>query len=603
MKNILFANIPNNPGIYLMKDRMGKIIYIGKASNLKKRVSTYFTKDSSLRPRIERMVGKTKNIDYIATETEIDALILEANLIKLHKPEYNVKFRDDKKYPFIKVTLNEKFPRVFPTRIIKKNGSLYLGPYTDVKAVKKTIKTGRKIFPIRSCGKRLPVKACLDYHIGLCSAPCISLVSVDEYRKAVDNLTKFLDGRQTLLEKELEDLMNQLSVNLEFEKAKDIRDRLFALRKVQNRQKVVLPYKIDIDIIGLSSENGNFCAVVDEVRDGKLIYQHHYFLQGMTGSKETMETFITGYYRERNFFPREIIVCLIPRNREILEKWLNTKSKRKIKIIKKIKKGKLALLRMANKNAALFLNDFLTKKTWTKTSKEVMELMKSLKLKSLPIKMEAFDVSNIMGEYAVGSSVLFVNGKPKKSGYLHYRIRGVKGINDVAMIKEVITRRLNRIMKLNQERPDLLIVDGGEGQLNAAFSVIKDKGFEIPVISLAKKFENIHLIGKKIVSLPLDSIPLKLLKRIRDESHRFAIQYYRKLHKKELSSSLLDGLKGIGEIKKRELLKHFGSVARLRKATVEDIEKVKGFGNKTALKIWRYLNNKDELLNQNDKKS
>ena len=586
------SNIPENPGVYLMKNKMGKIIYIGKASNLKKRVTSYFTKDSSLSPRIERMVRKIDNIDFIVTETEIDALILEANLIKLHRPEYNVKFRDDKKYPFIKVTLNEEFPRVFPTRNIKKNGSLFLGPYTDVKAVKKTIKTARKIFPIRNCGKRLPQKECLDYHIGLCSAPCTTLVSVEDYRKAVDNLIKFLEGKQTSLQKELEELMTYYSKNLEFEKAKDIRDSLLALKKVQNKQKVVLPYKIDIDIIGLSSENGNFCVVVDEVRDGKLIYQHHYFLQGMTDSNETMESFITGYYRERNFIPKEVVVSLAPYNLSILEQWLSMKAKRLVRIIKNVRKEKLALLRMSQKNAVLFLNDFLSKKAEAKTSKEVFELMKVLKLKSPPIRIEAFDVSNIMGEYAVGSSVLFVNGKPKKSGYLHYRIRGVKGINDVAMVKEVIKRRLNRIIKLKQEKPDLFMVDGGEGQLNVALSVLNEKGFDIPMIGLAKRFEKIHLIGKKIVSLPGDSIALKLLKRVRDESHRFAIQYYRKLHKKELSSSLLDGLSGLGEVKKRQLLVHFGSLERLGKVSVEEIEQVKGFGKKTAQLIWEYVKGK-----------
>ncbi len=586
-KKISVSNFPDNPGVYLMKNNLGKIIYIGKASNLKKRVTSYFGRNSSMSPRIERMVKKIKNIEYIVTENEIDALVLEANLIKLHKPDYNVKFRDDKKYPFIKITLNEEFPRVFSTRNIKRNGSLLLGPYTDVKAVKKTIKTGRKIFPVRSCGKRMPKKVCLDYHIGLCSAPCISLISAEEYRKAVNHLVKFLEGKQTSLCKELKELMKYYSKTLDFEKAKDIKDRLNAFKKVQNRYKFVLPNNIHIDAIGLSNENRDFCVVVNEVRDGILIHQHHYFLKGNSDANEAMELFIMEYYSEKNFIPDEIIVAQTPNNNNILAKWLTLKSNKKVKIIKDAKLGKLALLRMANSNSSLFLKDFLNKKN--KTKKEVIELMKRLNLKTLPIKIEAFDISNIMGEYAVGSSVLFVNGKPDKSGYLHYRIKRGHGINDVAMMKEVITRRLNRIIKLKQEKPNLLLVDGGVGQLNAALSSIKEKEFDIPVISLAKRFEQIHLARKKVVSLSGDSIALKLLKRIRDESHRFAIQYYRKLHKKEVSSSLLDGLKGLGKVKKKHLISHFGSLDKLKEVTVEEIEQLQGFGKKTAAKVWEYL--------------
>jgi len=589
-KKIPLKNIPLWPGVYLMKNELGKIIYIGKASNLKKRVSSYFNRDSFLNPRIERMVQKVKTVDYIVTENEIDALILEANLIKFHKPEYNVKLRDDKKYPYIKITLNEKFPRVFPTRNLKKDGALYLGPFTDVKAVKKTIKTGRRIFPVRNCGRKLPNKECLDYHIGLCSGPCISMISEDDYMVLVDNLIQFLNGNQKELKEKLENSMQNYSKNLQFEKAKEIRDRIFALKKIENKQKVVLSQKIDIDIIGLSSKEGNFCVVVDEVRDGKLIYQHHYFLRGITSSEEAMETFITSYYRKNDFIPNEIIVSLIPHNKSLLERWLfSIKAKRRVKIIKNVKSEKLGLLKIAKKNASIFLKNFLDKKSETKISKDVIELQKVLKLKNPPIRMEAFDVSNIMGEYAVGSSVLFVNGRPRKNGYLHYRIKGVKGINDVAMMKEIVTRRLNRMRRLNQERPDLFIVDGGEGQLNAAYSVIQEAGVKISVIGLAKRFEELHLIGKKIVSLPGNSIALRLLQRLRDESHRFAIEYYRKLHKKEISSSLLDKIKGLGKVRKMLLIKHFGSVERLKKASIDEIQQVKGFGEKTANRVWHYL--------------
>ncbi len=588
LKNL--SSIPESPGVYLMKGMQGKIIYIGKAANLKKRVVSYFSKDASGEPRTERLVRKIEIIDFIITNNEIDALILEANLIKLHKPQFNVKFRDDKKYPFIKVTLKEKYPRIFQTRIINKDGSLYLGPYTDVKAVKRVIKMGRKIFPVRTCGKRIPKTDCLDYHIGLCSAPCISLISQDEYRRAVNNLIKFLNGKHAYLQQELEEQMKRNSDQLHFEKAQVIKDRLFALKKIQNKQKVVLPRKLDIDIIAIAQDKSDYCIVVDEVRDGMLIYQHHYFLKGMSNTEEAIETFLTGYYGEKQFIPQEIITDTLPNNKSMIEQWLMIRGKHPVKIIKNAKKEKHALLSMANKNADLLLKNFIAKKDEQKVSRSVLDLQKYLKLKIAPLRIEAFDVSNIMGEFAVGSSVLFVNGKPIKSGYLHYSIRAVKGINDVAMIKEVITRRLNRIIKLKQDIPDLFLVDGGEGQLKASLSVMKQLGFKFPVIGIAKKYENIYMQGRKVVCLPGDSPALKLLKAIRDESHRFAIQYYRKLHTKSLSSSILDNLRGIGSEKKKRLIKHFGSVKKLRTASIQEIQRVEGFGEKTALKLLEHLN-------------
>jgi excinuclease ABC subunit C len=583
------SGIPDAPGVYLMKGEREKIIYVGKAANLRSRVSSYFANDTSHTPRIARMVTKILKIDFIVTENEIDALILEANLIKLHKPPYNIKFRDDKKYPFIKATIREEFPRVFPTRIIKKDGSLYLGPFTDMKAVKHAIKAGRRIFPVRSCGAKLPKKDCLDFHLGLCAAPCISNISPEDYQLSFRNFLRFLDGKQAEIEKDLEDRMESCSKQLKFEKAKELRDRLFALRKVQNRQKMVLGEQVDIDIIALSRAGDDFSIVVDEVREGKLIFQHNYFLNGINEQDEAMETFITSYYAQRFALPQEVIVSSLPRNRKLLEQWLSKKAEKKLRILHRVKKEKLALLSMATKNAQFYLQQLIAKKMKKKVAKEVLELQNRLKLKAPPQRIEAFDISNIMGEHAVGSSVLFVNGKPRKSGYLHYRIRDTKGINDVAMMKEVISRKLNRIIKNKDEKPDLILVDGGEGQLNAALSILKKMGMDIPVMGLAKRFEELHLPGKKVISLPGDSSALKLLKRIRDESHRFAIQYYRKLHKRALRKSMLDDIPGLGEVKKMALMKRFGSVDRLKRASLDDIAQVQGFGKKTAHRLWMYL--------------
>lgn len=583
------STIPDAPGVYLMKGQKEKILYVGKAANLRSRVSSYFTRDRSHSPRISRMIRKVEKVDYIVTENEIDALILEANLIKLHKPPYNIKLRDDKKYPFIKVTVKEAFPRVFPTRLVKKDGSLYLGPFTDMKAVKRAIKTGRRIFPLRNCGERMPAKDCLDHHIGLCSAPCISSISAEDYHLSVVNFLRFLDGKQAEIEKDLEERMADYSARLKYEKAKELRDRLFALKKIQNRQKVVLDKAVDMDIIGMAHAGEDFSIVVDEVREGKLIYQHNYFLNGITDRNEAMETFLTGYYGQRYGLPGEIIVSALPVNRKLIERWLSRKADRSVKIMCRVKKEKLALLKMAHRNARFYLDRLMDKKTKKSVAKGVLELQDRLKLQTPPVRIEAFDISNIMGQHAVGSSVLFVNGKPRKSGYLHYRIRQTGGINDVAMMKEVISRKLNRIIKNKDEKPDLILVDGGEGQLNAALSVLRERGMVIPVMALAKRFEEIHLPGKRVIALPSDSIALKLLKRIRDESHRFAIQYYRKLHKKSLQKSILDNIPGLGKARKTALMSHFGSLERLRKVSAAEISALPGFGKKIAHRVWSYL--------------
>jgi excinuclease ABC subunit C len=583
------SGIPDAPGVYLMKGEKEKIIYVGKAASLKNRVSSYFAKDASHSPRIKRMIGHIINVDYIATENEIDALILEANLIKLHKPPYNIKFRDDKKYPFIKVTVKEKFPRVFPTRNIKKDGSIYLGPFTDMKAVKSAIKVGRIIFPLRSCGKKLPKKECLDFHLALCSAPCISKISSNEYHLLVNNFLRFLDGKQTEIEKDLEDRMHRYSKQLQFEKAKELRDRLLGLKKVQKRQKMVLGERIDIDIIAMSNTGNDFSFVVDEVREGKLLFQHTYFLNGNNEENAAMESFITRFYGQRYALPQEVVVSSLPSNKQLLQQWLSRKAGKKIKIVHSVKRGKLSLLKMAQRNAQFYLEQYIVKKMKRKVAKEVIQLQNRLKLKVPPERIEAFDISNIMGEYAVGSSVLFVNGKPRKSGYLHYRIRDIDGINDVAMMKEVIRRKLNRIIRKEDEKPDLMLVDGGEGQLNAALSVLAEKGIDIPVVGLAKRFEEIHLPGKTAISLPGDSMALKFIKRIRDESHRFAIQYYRKLHERSLTKSVLDDIAGLGKVRKMELMKRFGSVQRIKSASVDDISELKGFGTKTAQRVWEFL--------------
>lgn len=581
--------LPHKPGVYLMKDARGRVIYVGKAQSLRDRLRAYFGSTTGLHPRSQTLLSKIEDFEYIVTDNPVEALILEANLIKLHLPRYNVRLKDDKKYPYIKVTIKEDYPRVFPTRNLKKDGSILFGPYTNVKAMKKALRTAKKIFPVRSCKGKLPEKLCLDYHIQRCYGPCEAKISKEEYQHMVQELCHFLSGKSKRVEEELEERMRTLAAELRFEEAARIRDQLNSVTEIVRKQRVVFSDEIDRDVIGLARAGKTSCTVVFQIRDGKLIGREHYFLEGLKriDDVEVLTTFVGQYYKNSYFLPDEIMLPFEIEERDNFESWLSRRKRKRVKFHFPKIGDKAKLLRMAEKNAGLILEEELLRKK-EKAPASVLELQRMLSLEKPPRSIEAFDISNIFGEYSVGSSVLFKDGRPKKSGYRKYRVKTVSGIDDFAMTGEIVERRFRRLVE-EKQLPDLVLIDGGIGQLRKATEAMKDAGVELPTFGLAKRFDELHLADGRVLSLPKTSMALKLLQRVRDEAHRFAVSYHRQLRQKGTRASILDEVPGIGEVKKRELIKAFGSLEELRKASVEEIAEVKGIGPVFAGRIWEFL--------------
>ena len=583
-------SLPDKPGVYLLKGRDGEILYVGKARSLALRIPTYFHPSESTPPRTRLLVSKVLDFEYIPTRTDIEALILEANMVKLHRPRFNVKLKDDKKYPYIKVTIQEEFPRVFPTRNLKKEGSIFFGPYTSVKTMKRALVAVTKIFPLRSC-KELPNQVCLEYHVKRCYGPCIGEISKEDYRKMVEELCDFLSGKSGKVEKELEERMVNASESLKFEEAARIRDQLRAVRESVRRQRVVFPHEVDWDILALSRSHAKSCLVLFQVRDGKMISREHYFLKGGTEEGEIVRTFIGQYYKNAYFIPEEIVIPAEFMDREEFETWFTERKGKQVKIIIPQRGEKKELLKSAKRNAELLMEEERLLRGEVRISSSVLELQKHLHLEVPPRWIEAFDISNIHGSHSVGSLVVFVDGRPKKSEYRRFRIKTVKGIDDFGMMKEIVGRRFERIRKEERKVPDLVLIDGGHGQLNRAIEAMKEKGFlSLPALGLAKRMDELHLPDGKVVMFPKTSSSLRLLQQIRDEAHRFAIAYHRKLRgKSALSRSILDEIPQIGGIKKREIYKYFQTLDRLKSASVEEIAKVKGIGMKLAQTIHNAL--------------
>ncbi|MCK4421908.1 excinuclease ABC subunit UvrC [candidate division WOR-3 bacterium] len=575
-------DIPELPGVYHFRSKE-EILYIGKAKNLKKRIRSYFTAKNTKKE--ELILEQSSSVDYTVTESEIEALILEENEIKENQPRYNISLKDDKRYPYIKVALQDDYPRVFYTRKLETDGSIYFGPFTNVQAVRRSLKTIKKIFPIRTCrGKKLPDRVCLDYHIGNCIAPCIGKVSKEEYRGLVEEVVDFLRGRSEKIEKIIEEKMWSASEKLDFEKAGIYRNQLMSLRDLSKKQRMVLKDNVSRDVIGIDVENENACAVVFQIREGKMIGKEHYFLHSIEESsiKDYLYRFLSGRYSNVSFIPEEIVLPGDIENRELFEKWLKSR-------IRIAKRGDLRhLIDMAEKNASLELKRELSIFP-KRPAISLFALQEALALEEMPIRIEGFDISNISGTDSVGSCVVFVNGIPAKKEYRKFRIKGIKGINDPAMIGEIIYRRIKRLLD-EENLPDLVLIDGGKSQLSAALAAIKKlTELRIPVIALAKRFEEIHLPTGGIISLSKRSPALKLLMRIRDEAHRFALNYHKGLRKKRLSLSELDIIENIGYKRKIALIQHFGSKKRLQAASKEEIRKVKGIGKKLAEKIYTAL--------------
>lgn len=595
---IKIRSLPKSPGVYLFKDKAGKIIYIGKAKSLRNRVRTYFQSAQKHDPRTVRMVSAIDDLDLIVTDSEIEALILEANLVKEHRPRYNVNLKDDKHFPYIKVTVDEPFPRVLIVRRLQNDAARYFGPFTNAKGMRRTIKFLCHLFKIRNCNLTIPhptgklQQICLDYHIGRCGGPCEDLQSEKEYRELVDSVLLFLSGRGETLIERLRERMGQLSQTMEFEKAAEIRDQIQALESVRQRQKVDAGKFIDRDIIAYAREGRNSVAVVLQVREGILIGRQDFqlTLQPEEEDTELLSGFVRQYYNHQPNLPKELYLPLVLSDEKLIAQWLTKKRGKRVRIFTPQKGEKLKLVGMAATNARLLLDELLIQKKGyrERVSKSIQILKDDLHLAKSPRSIACVDISNTGATDAVGSLVYFVNGKPLKSGYRHFRIRTVSGQDDFAMMREVVGRYYYRLKEENTSAPDLLVVDGGKGQLSSVLAEIQSLGFDDQnIIGLAKRFEEIYLPRhKEPLTISKSSPGLRLLKQIRDEAHRFAIEYNRKLRTKRTIKSALDKLEGIGPRRREILLKHFGSVKKIKKASLEELMSVKGIPGNIAEKIY-----------------
>ncbi|MGB9719947.1 MAG: excinuclease ABC subunit UvrC [bacterium] len=577
---------PSTPGVYIFKSQKNKPLYIGKASNLKNRLNSYLKNPD---PRINKIIANSSDIDIIITNSDTEALTLEESLIKLHKPKYNIRLKDDKKFPYLKITVQEEFPRIFFTRNLKQDGSLIFGPYTSARALRQTRDALCKIFKLASCNKDFTkplARPCLSAHIGRCSAPCVRKISKEEYQNLVKKAIKFLKGESDELTKAIEERMWDYAKKENFEAAKILRDELFAIRRITQRQQIVTNDGVNRDVIGFARSGIHSTACLFRIREDRLISKERYHLK--ISKDETDENIISAFirliYTHISFLPEEIIVAKEPNDWEIQKRWFEEKGVQ-IKFVIPSKSELKNLLEWAEKNAEVELAGVVISK---KTPTPIIELQNILHLEKPPRWIEAFDVSNLKEKFAVGSSVAFYDGKPHKKLYRHYRIKRVKGQNDFAMIKEIVSRRLDDI-KSNDQMPDILLIDGGKAQQNAAREVIKQIELPIPVFAIAKRSDQLYYPDARVVSLPSLSRSVILLKRIRDEAHRFAITYHRKVRARGLTKSLLDNIPGIGKKRKIILLKHFGSVDGIKKAGEEDIAKVLGIGKKVARIIYEAL--------------
>lgn len=601
------ATLPTRPGVYLMKNEAGEIIYVGKAKNLRSRVRSYFQRSRDHSPKVRVMVSHITDFDYIVTDSEVEALILENNLIKEYAPRYNVRLKDDKTYPYIKVTLNEHFPRVLLVRRRLNDGARYFGPYTDVKAVRETLDFLRAIFPVRTCRKDIKPGAsdrpCLNYHLGRCEAPCASLVSLEDYRAMIDEVVAFLEGKVEHVIPKLTAKMQEAADKLEYERAARLRDQIYAIRKMTERQKIVAEHREDQDFLGCARVGDLACVQIFFVRDGKVVGRDHFLLDCSPeeDEREILAAFIKQFYAQAAYIPRFIFLPLELDEPDILESWLSDLrgSRVYLHVPKRGAKKELVEMVMENANTVLEVARSRQERREADIAEALKQLEEVLGLEAPPSRIEAFDISNTQGKDMVASMVVMVDGKLVGDEYRRFRIRSVQdGPNDYLAMQEVISRRFRRGLQEQAEGgegkfstfPDLVLIDGGKGQLNAAIQIRDELGLDIPFISLAERMEEVFVEGRsEPVNLPRNTKGSLLLQRLRDEAHRFALTYHRNLRGKSSRSSILDQIPGVGPKRKKALLRHFGSVKAIREASVEDLCKVEGINRKVAEEIYQYM--------------
>ncbi len=599
--------LPAEPGVYLMKDAHGDILYVGKASSLRNRVRSYFHASRHLDHKRRSLVNEIADFEFIATPSEREALILEDTLIKKHQPRFNVRLRDDKRYPYLKLTA-EKFPRLVIERRIEKDvqrGARYFGPYTNTFAMREASRVIQQIFRIRTCtldirDEPLRQRPCLDHYIGLCDAPCVGWIDPGSYRSLVEQAALFLGGQHEQLLPQLRQEMQEASQRLEFERAARLRDRIHRLERLLSARKAVDPKGMDRDAIGVYQEN-DLCSVqVFFIRGGKLVGREQFWVEtaGSADLKEILTAFVKQYYASAAFIPKEILLQREIEESSMIEGWLSERRGSRVRLIVPRRGSKSHLVKMVLRNAELALKEEEScQRQQPAEGEEVLqELQKILPWASCPRRIEGFDISNIQGADPVGSMVVFEDGQPKKSEYRRFGIKSVQGPDDFAMMAEIIRRRLERALAGDEgflPFPDLILIDGGKGQLAAACQVMRELRLEkIPTLALAKEFEHIFTEGRdEPIVLPHSSPALQLLQRVRDEAHRFALAYHRTLRQKRTVKSLLDDIPGLGPTRKKMLLQRFGSVKRIREASLEELREIPDLPRPLAQRILKALKN------------
>lgn len=612
--------LPDKPGVYIMHDAADEIIYVGKAVNLKNRVRQYFRPSHDEGPKKAKMVTQIRRFEYIITDSELEALVLECNLIKEHRPKYNTMLRDDKTYPYIKVTLGEDFPRVLFSRLIRKDKSKYFGPYTSAGAVKDTIELIQKMYQIRTCSRNLPKdigkdRPCLNYHIKKCNAPCQGYISKEEYRKSIDMVLSFLNGNYQPVLKDLETRMMQASDQMEFERAIEYRELLNSVKQIAQKQKITSFDGEDKDIIALANDERDAVVQVFFIRGGKLIGREHFYVRVAAEDSEgqVLTTFVKQFYSGTPFLPKEIMLSAEIEDIPVIEEWLSAKRGARVYIRVPQKGMKEKLVELAKKNAELVLSQDREriKREEGRTIGALKEIEKLLDMQGLN-RIEAYDISNISGFQTVGSMIVYEKGKPCRSDYRKFRLKTIQGPDDYASMHEVLTRRflhgIEEKKELQEKQmdeefgsftrfPDLIMMDGGKGQVNIALSVLSELHLNIPVCGMVKD-DNHRTRGLYYnnVEIPIGrtSEGFKLITRIQDEAHRFAIEYHRSLRSKVQVHSVLDDIEGIGETRRKALMRRFQSVERIREASVEELKETESMNERAAEAVYAFFHKKPE---------
>ncbi len=603
----LVKGLPDLPGVYIMKNVDGEVIYVGKAISLKNRVRQYFRSQRNHGSKVIAMVSHIATFDYIITDNEVEALILECNLIKKYSPRYNILLKDDKHFPYVRIDMSEDYPRVDVVRKQEDDKAIYLGPFIASSTLQEALEAIRANFPIRTCKKDISKaiekheRPCLNFYTGHCVGPCTGNVPVSTYKEAINNVINFLQGKDTGIEKQLEDQMQLASDEMDFEKAAALRDRLFAIKRVIEKQKAISTSLEDKDIFALSQMGADTMIQGMFMRGGRIIGTEHYQMQADTQDNpaEILQSFLEQYYQDVPFIPAEIILQHEIENEEALSKWLSEKRNKKVHIITPQRGKNKDLIQMAEKNAEQTITKFTMKKRadWERHEGALLSLAKAIGLENPPRRIEAYDISNIQGTDSVASMVVLQDGRPMNKEYRRFKIKTVVGPNDFASMAEVTERRFKRFVENSSSfsnAPDLILIDGGKIQLAFAYEQMQSFGLNWPMLGLAKRLEEVYLPGKEDpIVLDKHDPALHVLQRIRDEAHRFAITYHRSLRKKRYLTSQLEEIKGIGKKRAQSLLKHFKSMDHIKKATIEELIDAEGMNKVSAELVYDYFHKQD----------